>query len=93
MKWDKAWESFPISFSTFNVGSWNSEPVMLGQARQVEECTENHCMQVMVSDNSVSIHDKVRLLNNKTFSLLVLGVQEVKMCLCLSITSLFIPWV
>ena len=91
MKWEKAWESFPISFSTFNVGSWNSEPVMLGQARQVEECSENRCMQVMVSDNSVSIHDKVRLLNDTIFS--SSGVQEVKKCLCLSITSLFITWV
>ena len=61
MKSDKEWESLPISFSTFNVGSWNGEPVMIGQARQEEECTDNHCTQTMVADNSVSVPDKVRL--------------------------------
>lgn len=77
MKWDKAWESFAISFSSFNVGSWNGEPVMLGQARQVEECTETGCMQVMVSDNSVSIHDKVRLLSEIMFGLTGRGSRSV----------------
>ena len=60
MKSDKEWESLSISFSTFNVGSWNGEPVLIGQARQEEDCTDNLCTQIMVADNSVSVPDKVR---------------------------------
>ena len=60
MKSDKEWEFLLISFSTFNVGSWNGEPVMIGKARQKEDCTENLCTQIMVADNSVSVHDKVQ---------------------------------
>lgn len=61
LKSDKEWESLSISFSTFNVGSWNGKPVMIGQARQEEDCTEKYCTQIMVADNSVSVPDKVRL--------------------------------
>lgn len=59
MKWGNAWVSLPIPFSSFNVGSWNGEPVVIGRAKQTEECIDNKCMQTMVSDNSVSIHDEV----------------------------------
>ena len=60
MKVEKEWGSFQISFSTFNIGSWNGGSVLIGQARQEEECTDNNCTKIMVSDKSVSIYDKVR---------------------------------
>ena len=60
MEVEKEWGSFQISFSTFNIGSWNGGSVLIGQARQEEECADNNCTKIMVSDKSVSIYDKVR---------------------------------